>query len=44
MMESDSSWSRESPFAEPVAWYGAIVINTQEQLRLAFEGLEQFLQ
>src|SRR5216684_4192204 len=29
------------PLAEPVAWYGPIVMNTQEQLRLAFAELER---
>jgi redox-sensitive bicupin YhaK (pirin superfamily) len=29
------------PLGEPIAWYGPIVMNTQDELRIAFEELER---
>ena len=29
------------PIGEPIAWYGTIVMNTHEELRIVFEEYEQ---
>jgi redox-sensitive bicupin YhaK (pirin superfamily) len=29
------------PIGEPIAWYGPIVMNTREELRIAYEELQQ---
>ncbi len=40
-VRSTDPTTRQGPLAEPVAWYGPIVMNTQEQLRRAFDELER---
>jgi redox-sensitive bicupin YhaK (pirin superfamily) len=34
----DGAWS---PLKEPIAWGGPIVMNTDEELRLAFKGIDE---
>jgi redox-sensitive bicupin YhaK (pirin superfamily) len=46
MVQAGDEWIRfllvsGKPLEEPVAWYGPIVMNTQEQLRQAFNELEK---
>jgi len=41
LSKSTSDRVSGKPLAEPVAWYGPIVMNTQEQLRQAFTELEK---
>ena len=45
MPHSKSAWFHSlvsgKPLEEPVAWYGPIVMNTQEQLQQAYDELRR---